>query len=103
MNRLAIKNGYYVAITKHPKECIIEFGEGISPDIRKIRFKEENGFFLYFENDEEIHSKILEQKNNPIENLLDVYVHNIVNELNISPDLIFVKDENNNYTKFYKE
>lgn len=102
MNTLAIKNGYYILVTKTKDECIIEFGKGISEDIKKVRLKAENGFFLYFENEDKVHSKILPQSTS-IEALLDIYMQNLVHELGVNPDLIYTLDENKNYTKFFKD
>lgn len=102
MNSLAIKNGYYITVTKSPTEFIVEFGKGISEETYKARIHADNGFLYYYNNDEPAHSMIVEQKG-PLEDYLNIYIQNIVYELNINPDLIFMKDEKNNYTKFYKE
>lgn len=101
MNSLAIKNGYFIAVTKKPTEFIVEFGNGISEEINKARVRIGDGYVYYYTNEDTDHSMIVEQKAS-LEDYLDTYIQNIVFELNINPDLIFLKDENNNLTKFYK-
>lgn len=101
MNSLAIKNGYYIAITKNPTEFVVEFGKGISEETYKARVRIGDGYVYYYTNDNTNHSMIVEQKAT-LEEYLDTYIQNIVYELNVNPDLIFLKDGNNNLTKFYK-